>query len=139
MSPRKSSVLSHAAYNTLGWGFLERVYQAAMEIELRKKRLTRDPVSSPIKVLYEGVCIGIYFADLLVEGCVIVEIKAVERFAKLHQAQLLNYLKATTIDVGLLMNFGLKPEFRHKTSLRLLARNPEKLTNSTANRVSHPR
>ncbi len=103
----------YAAYNTLGWGFLERVYQAAMEIELRKRGLHVIP-QAPIKVLYEGVCIGEYFADLLVEGCVIVEIKAVERFAEAHEAQLLNYLKATTIDVGLLMNFGPKPEYRRK-------------------------
>jgi GxxExxY protein len=103
----------YAVYNTLGWGFLERVYQAAMEIELKKRGLRVIP-QAPLKVFYDGQCIGDYFADLLVEGCVIVEIKAVERFAEAHEAQLLNYLKASTIDVGLLMNFGPKPEFRRK-------------------------
>ena len=69
---------------------------------------------APIKVFYEGEEVGEYFADLLVEACVIVEIKAAEALCNEHHAQLLNYLKATDIEVGLLLNFGPKPEARRK-------------------------
>ena len=69
---------------------------------------------APLKVYYSGVMVGEYFADFLVEGCVIVELKAAEGIVEEHHAQLLNYLKATDIDVGLLLNFGPKPEVRRK-------------------------
>lgn len=77
-------------YNTLGWGFLEKVYHNALEIELREQGLNAIS-KAQIKVRHKGVEVGEYFADFLVEGCVIVELKAVERLAEEHHAQLLNY------------------------------------------------
>lgn len=68
----------------------------------------------PIKVYYESDEIGVYYADLIVENLVILELKAVENFADEHTVQLINYLKATEIEVGILLNFGKKPEFRRK-------------------------
>ncbi len=103
----------YAVYNRLGYGFLERVYENALLVELRNRGL-RVQQQVPINVNYEGVIVGEYFADILVEGCVIVEIKAVEKLCEEHSAQLLNYLKATQIEVGLLVNFGPKPESKRK-------------------------
>ena len=100
-------------YNMLGYGFLEKVYQNAMTVEMTARGLSFVP-QAPLKVYYSGVVVGEYFADFLVEGCVIVELKAAEGVATEHHAQLLNYLKATDIDVGLLLNFGPKPEVRRK-------------------------
>ena len=70
----------------------------------------------PLNVYYRGILVGEYFADLLVEDCVIVELKAVEKLCEEHSIQLLNYLKATEIEVGLLINFGPKPETKRKVS-----------------------
>jgi GxxExxY protein len=103
----------YTVYNTLGYGFLEKVYENALAIELRKLGLTVEQQAS-IKVHYSGTLVGEYFADLLVEQLVILELKAVEAIAEEHEAQLLNYLKATEIEVGLLLNFGPKPQFRRK-------------------------
>jgi GxxExxY protein len=94
--------------NTLGYGFLEKVYENALAIELRKMGL-RAVQQEPITVFYDGAVVGEYFADLTVEGCVLVEIKAARDLAAEHEAQLLNYLKATPYEVGLLLNFGPKP------------------------------
>jgi len=97
-----------AAYtvsNELGAGFLEKVYENALCLELAKQGLHAEQQSS-IVVKYQGQVVGEYFADLIVEGCVIVELKAVKGFDAIHQAQLLNYLKATGIHTGLLLNFG---------------------------------
>ena len=104
-------------YNQLGYGFLERVYENALAHELRKRGHTVTQQMS-IAVYYDGVQVGEYFADLLVDRLVIVELKAAESISKQHQTQLMNYLKATQIEVGLLLNFGPKPEFR-----RLIASN----------------
>ena len=101
------------AYNTLGYGFLERVYENAMMITLRKMGVAVEE-QVQIKVHFEGDLVGEYFADLVVGGAVIVELKAAERLCPEHEAQLLNYLKATPIEVGLLLNFGEKPEFRRR-------------------------
>jgi GxxExxY protein len=103
----------YRVYNTLGYGFLEKVYQNAMEVELSRAGLAFVP-QAPLKVYYGGVVVGEYFADFLVEGCVIIELKAAEAIATEHHAQLLNYPKATDINVGLLVNFGPKPEVRRK-------------------------
>ena len=92
-------------YKNLGFGFLEKVYEKAMMIELRAKNLKADN-QSPIKVKYKGEIIGDYCADILVENKVIVELKAEKSYNKKHEAQLLNYLKATGIQLGLLLNFG---------------------------------
>jgi GxxExxY protein len=103
----------YRVYNTLGYGFLEKVYQNAMCIELKKQGLAVVP-QAPINVSYDGEVIGDYFADLFVNACVIVELKAVEALCDEHHAQLINYLKATGIEVGLLLNFGPKPEIKRK-------------------------
>lgn len=103
----------YTVYNTLGYGFLEKVYENALVHELTKLGLAVSQ-QMPIKVYYDGQLVGEYFADLVVEGCVIVEIKAAESLHPAHTAQLVNYLKATDIEVGLLLNFGPKPEFARR-------------------------
>ena len=99
----------YKVYNTLGYGFLEKVYENAMAIELRSMGL-RVVQQEPITVYYAGEVAGEYFADLTVQGCVIVEIKATRELAAEHEAQLLNYLKATPYEIGQLLNFGPKPQ-----------------------------
>ena len=96
---------AYKVHNTLGSGFLEKVYQRALCIELRKVGL-QVVEQEPIKVIYEGQIVGEYYADLLVEGRVIVEIKAADELARAHEVQLVNYLSATDIELGLLINFG---------------------------------
>ena len=88
----------------LGPGFLEKVYENALTIELKNKGLTVEN-QIPIKVVYKGKPIGDYIADILVENKVIIEVKTVRKIDKIHEAQLLNYLKATGIHLGLLVNF----------------------------------
>ncbi|HDN81026.1 MAG TPA: GxxExxY protein [Chloroflexi bacterium] len=103
----------YTVYNVLGYGFLEKVYENALAIELRKMGL-KVVQQAPIAVYYDGQLVGEYFADLLVEDLVIVELKATRTLIDEHEAQLLNYLKATPYEVGLLLNFGPKPEIRRK-------------------------
>ena len=100
-------------YHQLGYGFLEKVYENAMVIELRRMGLKVTP-QTKIDVYYGTEIVGEYYADLLVEDAVIVELKATRRILEEHEAQLLNYLRATPYEVGLLLNFGPKPEFRRK-------------------------
>lgn len=100
-------------YNSLGWGFLEKVYQNALAIELTKRKI-RYLSQAKIDVRYEGQYVGEYFADFLVEDAVILELKACEQLAPEHEAQVINYLKASSIKVGLLLHFGPKPQFRRK-------------------------
>jgi GxxExxY protein len=88
----------------LGSGFLEKVYENALLIELKNSGLKAE-AQVPIKVTYKGHEIGEYFADIVVEDRVIIELKAVESLQKIHEAQLLNYLKATGYKIGLLVNF----------------------------------
>ena len=89
---------------TLGAGFLEKVYEKALMIELKERRM-RAINQAPIKVSYKDAIVGEYFADILVEDKVIIELKTVENLSKLHEAQILNYLKATGIQLGFLVNF----------------------------------
>ena len=103
----------YRVYNKLGYGFLEKVYENALMIEFRSERI-QAMAQSPIRVEYNGQTIGEYFADLMIEDKVIVEIKAAKSLAVEHEAQLLNYLKATDIEVGLLLNFGPKPQIKRK-------------------------
>jgi len=91
--------------NTLGVGFLEKVYENALTVELRKAGLAVQQ-QYPIKVWYEGIVVGDYAADLLVDDCVIVELKAASTIDPIHSAQCLNYLRATDLRVGLILNFG---------------------------------
>ncbi|MBN1391533.1 MAG: GxxExxY protein [Sedimentisphaerales bacterium] len=100
-------------HNTLGYGFLEKVYHNAMVLELRKMGLDVAP-EKPISVYYDGQVVGEYFADIVVADKVILEIKAVQTTSPAHEAQLVNYLKATKIDVGLLLNFGESLEVKRK-------------------------
>ena len=96
---------AHNVHNSLGFGFLEKVYHKAMLIELQ--RLGLSAVSEkPISVYYANQIVGEYFADIVVSDKVIVEIKAVQTLTPAHEVQLVNYLKATDIDVGLLLNFA---------------------------------
>lgn len=100
-------------YNELGYGFLEKVYENALAMALRSTELDIRQ-QAPISVTFRGTTVGEYFADLLVENCVIVEIKAAEKLSPSHEAQLLNYLKATRVEVGLLVNFGPSPDFKRR-------------------------
>jgi len=100
-------------YYYLGYGFLEKVYENAMMIELRKMGLKCEN-QKPLKVYYYNEEIGSYFADIIVEEKVIVELKAAECLVIDNEMQLVNYLKATDIEVGLLLNFGKKPEFKRR-------------------------
>ena len=100
-------------YNTLGYGFLEKVYERAMLIELRKLGLTASN-QIPIKVKYEEEIVGDYKADILVEQKVIIENKVAVNLTEQDEAQLTNYLKATNIEVGMLLNFGKEPQFKRK-------------------------
>ncbi len=88
----------------LGAGFLEKIYENALLIELRTRGLKAES-QVPLKVLYKDNLVGEYFADILVENHVIIELKTVERIEKIHEAQVLNYLKATGLKIGLLVNF----------------------------------
>jgi len=99
--------------NTLGYGFLEKVYQNAMLIELTKMGFSADK-EKRVLVHYEGNVVGDYNADLTVEDVVICELKTNEQLYEGDEYQLINYLKATEIEVGLLLNFGKKPEVRRK-------------------------
>jgi GxxExxY protein len=103
----------YKVYNKLGYGFLEKVYENAMIIEFGKEGIPAVAQSS-IKVSYEDEVIGEYYADILADDRVIVEIKATRTLASEHEAQLLNYLKATDIEVGILLNYGPKPEIKRK-------------------------
>ncbi len=91
----------------LGPGFLEKVYENALLLELQSRGIKAE-TQYPIKIRYKDQLVGEYFADLLVEDQVIIELKTVEKIEKIHEAQLLNYLKATGIKVGLLVNFKSK-------------------------------
>jgi len=101
----------YEVYNELGHGFLESVYQRAFEIALTGKGL--DVLHQiEVPVWFRGQKVGDFEADLLVNKCVLLELKAVRTLDSAHEAQMLNYLRATEIEVGLLFNFGIKPEFR---------------------------
>lgn len=100
-------------YNQLGYGFLEKIYEHALMIELPKFGLECKN-QFPIKVFYDKKDVGEYFADLLINDLVIVELKAAESLCPEHECQLINYLKATNLEVGLLLNFGKNPQFKRK-------------------------
>ena len=100
-------------YNSLGYGFLEKVYENALLIELKKSGIQAE-AQSPISIAYSGEVVGDYFCDVLIDNKVIVEVKAVRTLLPEHEAQLLNYLKATNIEVGLLLNFGPDPQLKRK-------------------------
>lgn len=103
----------YKVYNKLGYGFLEKVYENALMIELKKSGLHCER-QKPIEVFYDEISVSDYFADIIVNNCVIIELKAVESLLEEHECQLINYLKATDIEVGLLLNFGKEPQFKRK-------------------------
>ena len=105
--------LFYEVYNELGHGFLEKVYQNALYTELKINGFDVES-QKQIKVYYKNVEVGEYYADLIVNDKVILELKATESITEAHEFQLLNYLKSTNIEVGLLLNFGKKPEFCRK-------------------------
>jgi len=96
---------AYTVSNTLGVGFLEKVYEKALMIELCKHGLLVES-QKPLLVHYDNQIVGEYFVDLWVESAIIVELKAVKSIDPVHQAQLLNYLKASRVETGLLLNFG---------------------------------
>ena len=105
--------LFYKVYNELGFGFLEKVYQNALFIELIAHGFDVEP-QKQIKVYYNGRQVGDYYADIIVNDVLILELKATECLVRENELQLINYLKATDIEVGLLLNFGAKPEFKRK-------------------------
>ena len=101
--------------NELGAGFLESVYEKALLLALRQAGLAAA-AQHPVRVMFRNECVGDFYADILVEGKVIIELKAVKAIAPEHQAQIINYLNATGFEVGLLINFGApKLEFKRFT------------------------
>ena len=104
----------YAVYSVLGYGFLENVYVKALVIELKNRGMDAKK-EFPIEVYYAGKQVGEYYADLIVNDLVILEIKAVKSLIDEHEAQLLNYLKATPYEVDLLLNFGPKPETKRRS------------------------
>ena len=117
-------------YNELGYGFLEKVYQNALYLELTSRGFSIIP-QKQINVYFKGTKVGEYFSDMIVDNIVILELKTKENLAPEHEAQLLNYLKATEIEVGLLLNFGLDPQFKRKiftNDRKKLIKNKPKLT-----------
>ena len=103
----------YCLYNELGFGFLENVYQNALFFELQNKGYKVES-QKPIDVYYQTQLVGKYRADLVVNDVIILELKAVDFLIEEHELQLINYLKATNIEIGLLLNFGNKPEIRRK-------------------------
>ena len=96
---------AYHVYNTMGFGFLESVYEKCLLIELKNQGLEVES-QKPIIVNYEGQVVGEFKADIIVENAVVVELKSVRQIAKAHEVQLVNYLVATGIAVGLILNFG---------------------------------
>lgn len=101
----------YQVYNELGFGFLESVYHRSLELALRSAGLK---VCSPVEVpvWFRGHQVGDFEGDIMVDNCVLLELKSARCLDDSHQAQLLNYLRATDIEIGLLLNFGVKPEFK---------------------------
>src|SRR6266480_889783 len=110
--------LAMKVHSTLGAGFLESVYQNALALELRRSGMKIE-AEKAISVLYEGELVGAFLADLLVNVVLIVETEAIQALAKIHEVQLVNYLIATGVNEGLLLNFGTERlEFKKKFRLR---------------------
>jgi GxxExxY protein len=112
----------YGVYNELGFGFLESVYREAMTIQLRAQGHVVEQ-ERPVEVKFRGSTVGVYRTDLVVDNKVIVELKCARVIDSAHEAQLLNYLKATRFEVGLLLNFGHKPQFK-RMIFDVLKKNP---------------
>ena len=118
----------YKVYNNLGYGFLEKVYQKALVIELTKMGFDCK-TEYPVRVFYEGTQVGDYRADVIVDDCIIVENKAAVTLVEENEFQLINYLKATEIEVGLLLNFGKTPQFKRKIFSNDIKHNLRKRSN----------
>lgn len=103
----------YEVYNVLGYGFLEKVYKNALLIELRSHGLNCTS-EGRVNVMYKGHIVGSYNADITVNNIVVIEVKTCETMCKGHESQLINYLRSTDKEVGLLLNFGIRPEFKRK-------------------------
>ncbi len=103
----------YKVYNTLGYGFLEKVYENAFALELQQNGLDVK-CQFPIKVYYESKIVGEYYADIIVNNLILIELKASACLLEEHECQLINYLKATEIELGLLLNFGKEAEYKRK-------------------------
>ena len=106
---------AYFVFNYLGSGFLEKVYENALKIRLKKADLSIE-TQFPINVYFENELIGEYITDIVVERKIIVELKAVKKINSIHEVQLVNYLKATNMEVGLLLNFGEKLEIKRRVN-----------------------
>ena len=104
---------AYAVHKELGCGFLEKVYKNALAIQLEEAGLKCD-CEVPLRVLYHGRTVGEYYADIVVENRIIVEAKAISRLDTVHEVQLVNYLRATGLTVGLLINFGRSVEVKRR-------------------------
>lgn len=100
-------------HKELGFGFSEKVYEGALEVLLTELGMKVER-QKDIFVYYHGQVVGAYKADMIVDGVVLLELKSVDRLIDAHDAQMLNYLKATELEVGLLLNFGRQAEFHRK-------------------------
>lgn len=114
--------LYYDVYNELGYGFLEKVYHNAMLIEFKKRGFEIDD-RKKLNVLYKNEIVGEYIPDIIVNNKVIIELKTVEYLIEIHENQLLNYLKATDCEVGLILNFGKDPQFIRKIFTNDLKKN----------------
>jgi GxxExxY protein len=103
----------YRVYNTLGFGFLEKVYENALYLEMKNHGLLCSR-QVPITAFYQGIAVGDYYADIIVDDKIILELKAADTLVEEHELQLINYLKATRIEIGLLLNFGKEPQVRRK-------------------------
>ncbi len=121
----------YEVYNELGFGFLESVYRRSMQKVLRERELTVE-AEVPVPVFFRGEPVGDFRADLVVNHCVLLELKTAETIVMAHEAQLLNYLRATSLEVGLILNFGPKAQVR-----RLLYDNERKQLRSHPARGAH--
>jgi len=106
-------------YNTLGYGFLEKVYENALLLELRSRGI-HCLSQYPVKVHYNNEEVGFYIADIIVNEILIIEVKAAEALCEQHEFQLINYLRATDLQIGLLLNFGKSPQFKRKMVSRVM-------------------
>ncbi|MBD3320045.1 MAG: GxxExxY protein [Chitinivibrionales bacterium] len=127
----------YAVYNTLGYGFLEKVYENALAIELKKSGFKVEQQKN-IKVYYDTEEVGNYFADLFVNDLIIIELKASENICEEHKIQLINYLKSTKTEVGLLFNFGVKPEIKRTIFTNDKKKSSKPITQKIRENQSHP-
>jgi GxxExxY protein len=104
---------AYQVHKVLGYGFLEKVYQSALMVELAKRGILAEK-ERPLKIHYESEVVGDYVCDIVVEDKVILELKAVKETNEIHEVQLVNYLKGTGIEVGLLINFGPSVQIKRK-------------------------